>query len=52
MKKKWRDETHDKKQNWETRREKGKKWGDETRDKTSSIRTKMRPIYVRMKEFS
>ena len=31
----------------------GKKWGDEMRDrKTSSIRTKMRPINVRMKEFS
>ena len=28
MKKKWRDEMHDKKQNWETRWETGKKWGD------------------------
>ena len=29
MKKKWRDEMHDKKQNWETRWETGKKWGEE-----------------------
>ena len=28
MKKKWGDETHDNKQNWETRWETGKKWGD------------------------
>ena len=32
MKKKWRDEMHDKKQNWETRWETGKKWGDGTQD--------------------
>ena len=32
MKKKWRDETRDEKQNWETRRETGKKWGDGTQD--------------------
>ena len=32
MTKKWGDETHDKKQNWETRREMGKKWGDGTQD--------------------
>ena len=52
---------HKTKQIWETRREtkkmargdaRQKKWRDGTQDKTSSIRTKMRPIYVRMKEFS
>jgi len=32
MTKKWGDETRDKKQNWETRRETGKKWGDGTQD--------------------
>ena len=32
MKKKWGDETGDKKQNWETRREIGKKWGDGIQD--------------------
>ena len=36
MKKKWRDEMHDKKQNWETRWETGKKWGDGTQDEKKS----------------